>query len=772
MGEMRIRFGWLTIVGALLLFATLKMAAMSAQDEKPTIHPVRADHPPKLEDYLNPNAEPPGFKITEFLQREPHDGTPVSQETAAYISYDDRFLYVAFICKADPHTLRAHMVKREDIVGDDSVSVSLDTFHDGQRAYEFFANPLGIQLDGITAEGVEDDDFSFDTVWQSKGKITKDGYVVLFSIAFKSLRFHSRSKRASTWGIALGRVIPGNRELSTWPLLTTKMEAYVPQFANMDSPENAHSGRNIELTPYGFAGGEKFLDTTAAPPVVTSQPVYRGGIDAKVVIHDQITIDATVNPDFSQVESDESQVTTNQRYEVFFPEKRPFFLENSDYFSTPETLLFTRRIVDPQYGLRLTGKIGDWKVGFLGIDDRAPGQILSTSDPLFGDRAEIFAGRVQRVFNGGSSNVGLMFTRRQFGGNSTTVGSFDTRLKLGRNWIFTGQYMESMAQNSTIQTIFDPITGLPTGSLPNSALGRDLGSAIFAELKHVGRGFNWSTGYVDRTANFAGDDLGFFTRTDIRQLRESASYQWKPEGGMLTSVGPNFSGYATIDHTNVLQDWYADLPMVFNFKGPSSFSVGRTESYEFYQGIGFRKQASYGTFSTDKLRVVGLSAAYLQGVEINYFPAAGRIPTLGLSNEASAGLTFKPMKRLKFEERYIFSRLGDPASRTVILENHIARSKINFQASKPLSFRVIVDYNGLGGNPLLADLEHTRRFSYDALITYLIHPGTAFYIGYSDQYENLQIDPTDPLGLRRTPDFLNHLAARQFFVKLSYSFRM
>jgi hypothetical protein len=752
MGEMRFRFGWLTIVGTLLLLATLKVAAMSAQGEKPTIRPVRAERPPKLEDYLNPIAERPGFKVTEFLQREPHDGAPVSQETAAYISYDDRFLYVAFICKADPHKLRAHMVKREDIAGDDSVSVSLDTFHDGQRAYEFFANPLGIQLDGITAEGVEDDDFSFDTVWQSKGKITQDGYVVLFSIPFKSLRFHSRSKRSSTWGIALGRVIPGNRELSTWPLLTTKVEAYVPQFANMESPENAHSGRNIELTPYGFAGGEKFLDTTATPPVVTSQPVYRGGIDAKVVIHDQITVDATVNPDFSQVESDEPQVTTNQRYEVFFPEKRPFFLENSDYFNTPETLLFTRRIVDPQYGLRLTGKIGDWKIGFLGIDDRAPGLVLPTTDPLFGERAEIFAGRVQRGFNGGSSNVGLMFTRHQFGGNSTTVGSFDTRLKLGRNWIFTGQYMESAVQGGGVAT--------------------DLGSAIYAELKHAGRSFNWSTGYVDRTGNFAGDDLGFFTRTDIRQLRESASYQWKPEGGALTSVGPNFSGYATLDHANVLQDWYADLPMVFNFKGPSAFSVGRTESYEFYQGIGFRKQASYGTFSTDKLRVVGLSAAYLQGVEINYFPAAGRLPTLGLSTEASGGLTFKPMKRLKFEERYIFSRLGDFASRTVILENHIARSKINFQATKPLSFRVIVDYNGLSGNPLLADLEHPRRFSYDALITYLIHPGTAFYIGYSDQYENLQIDPTDPLGLRRTPDLLNRLTSRQFFVKLSYSFRM
>jgi hypothetical protein len=765
---MRIRFGWSAIFGLLLFLCALKMTAMTAQDDKPTIQPVRADRVPKLEDYLNRNAEPPGLKITEFLQREPHDGAPVSEETAAYISYDDRNLYVAFICKADPHKLRAHMVKREDIAGDDAVSVSLDTFHDQQRAYEFFANPLGIQLDGITAEGVEDDDFSFDAVWQSKGKITEDGYVVLFSIPFKSLRFHSRARRDTTWGIALGRVIPGNRELATWPLLTQKIEAYVPQFANMESPENAHSGRNMQFTPYGFAGGEKFLNTTATPPVVTSQPVYRGGMDAKIVVHDQITIDATINPDFSQVESDEPQVTSNQRYEVFFPEKRPFFLENSDFFSTPENLLFTRRIVDPQYGLRLTGKVGDWKIGFLGIDDRAPGLVLPTTDPNFGQRAEVFAGRVQRIFDGGSSSVGLMFTRRQFGGNSVNVGSFDTRLKLGHNWIFTGQYMESALQNTSAQPLTDPITGVPVTNI-----GSDLGSAIYADLRHVGRNFVWSSSYVDRTNNFAGDELGFFTRTDIRQLRQAVSYQWKPEGGLLTSVGPLFSGDATIDHAGVLQDWYADLPMQFNFKGPTSFSFGRLESYERYQGIGFRKQSSYGNFATDKLRILGLRAAYAQGVEINYFPAAGRVPTLGLATDASAGVTFKPIKRLQLVETYIYDRLADPTTRTVMIENHIARSKINFQATKPLSFRVIVDYNGLAGNPLLVDnLQHSRQFSYDALITYLVHPGTALYIGYSDQYENLIIDPSDPLSLRRTPDFLNHLLARQFFVKLSYSFRM
>ena len=474
-------------------------------------------------------------------------------------------------------------------------------------------------------------------------------------------------------------------------------------------------------------------------------------MDAKVVLRDALTLDATINPDFSQIESDEPQVTTNQRYEVFFPEKRPFFLENSDFFDTPETLLFTRRIVDPQYGLRLTGKVGNWKIGFLGVDDRAPGLLEPIESPLRGAHAEIFAGRLQRIFSG-SSNLGGMFTRRQFGGSSTTLWSLDSRLKLGPNWILAAQFMQSNATGTMV-----PAPGI--------------GNAIFTELRHVGRKFNSSTVYQDRDANFAGNDLGFFRRTDIRQLTHNVSYQWRPENGAVTSAGPLLSAQATYDHQDILQDWFADLPLQVNLKGPTAFSFGRTESYERYQGIGFRKKSSYVTFSSDKFRTVGLRASYAQGLDVNFFPAVRVTPAMGNATDASAGLVIKPGSRLQLEEKYIFSRLGDPIRRGVIFENHLMRSKLNYQLSRPMSIRMIVDYNALSGNPLIANLERSRRMNYDFLFTYLVHPGTAIYAGYSDRYENLLINPANPLALLRTAD-INHLTARQFFIKLSYAFRM
>jgi hypothetical protein len=743
---MRIRFGWSTILTAALFLITLKGIS---QEQAKHIQVPRVERAPRLEDFIKGQKREAELEISDFRQREPQDGAPVSKPTTAYLSYDKHNLYVAFVCKVDPRTLRAHLAKRENVSGDDVVGVSLDTFHDKQRAYEFFANALGVQEDAITAEGMDSDDFSFDTVWRSEGRITQDGYVVLFSIPFRSLRFHSRQQKG--WGVALTRSIPGNRELATWPLLTQRIEAFVPQFGDMDSPQDVRSSHNMQFTPYVFAAGEKFLDTSVAPAVNTRQNVYRGGLDAKVVLHDSITLDATVNPDFSQVESDEPQVTTNQRYEVFFPEKRPFFLENSDFFQTPETLLFTRRVLDPQYGLRLTGKVGNWKVGFLGADDRAPGKLVAANDPLRGDRAEIFAGRVQRLF-GGSSHVGGMFTRRQFGGSSTTLFSVDSRVKLGSNWVFTGQVAESqmlLAVN------------------PKQVWG----TAAFGELRHAGRNFNSSTVYVDRSADFAGNDLGFFQRTGIRQARQTLNYQVRPEGTVLTSAGPDFFANYTTDQFGRVQDWLADMPLAFKFKGPVSFSVGRTESYERYLGIGFRKNSDYASFSSDKLKVLGLRASFSQGKEINFFPAAGVLPALGNDTEASAGLSFKPGARFQLDETYIYSRLGNQFARGVLFENHLMRTKVNFQFSRPLSFRAIVDYNSLAGNPLLVNLEHTKRMNYDLLFTYLVHPGTALYVGYSDRYENLVIDPGDPLGVHRAPG-INHPTARQLFVKLSYAFRL
>ena len=224
------------------------------------------------------------------------------------------------------------------------------------------------------------------------------------------------------------------------------------------------------MIPYGTFTGARFLDDTT----FDSKADGRAGVDAKIIAHDSVAIDLTANPDFSQVESDEPQVTINQRFEVFFPEKRPFFLENAGYFQTPINLFFSRRIGDPQIGARATGKLGGWAVGALAIDDRAPGRAVDAADPRFGDRAVNGVVRVRREI--GESSFGALITSRDFGPSSNRVASLDSRVKLNSRIFVDGQAIVSDDQSGD---------------------GERRDSAFSASLNRSGRKFSLSTNYQD-----------------------------------------------------------------------------------------------------------------------------------------------------------------------------------------------------------------------------------------------------------------------------------
>src|SRR5439155_1248827 len=305
-----------------------------------------------------------GAAGNDSRQREPGDGTPVSQATTAYLSYDDANLYVVFVCRDDPARVRARVARREEIAADDQVVLYLDTFRDHERAYFFMANPLGVQLDGIKTQG-QDDNVSWDAVWQTDGRLTQDGYVVRMTIPFRSLRFPRAP--VQTWGVALGRVIRRSNEESYWPFITKRVKGLVAQFAQLQGLADISPARNIQLNPYGTLARARFLDKDV--PALVTDGDQRAGLDAKLVLRDALTLDGTVNPDFSQVETDDPQVTINQRFKVFFPEKRPFFIENAGYFQTPVNLVYSRYIVDPGAGVRLTGKAGRWSLGAIAIND-------------------------------------------------------------------------------------------------------------------------------------------------------------------------------------------------------------------------------------------------------------------------------------------------------------------------------------------------------------------------------------------------------------------
>ena len=710
----------------------------------------KVSRPPQLNEFLSGTPREAEAVVTGFQQREPGDGVPVSQRTTAYLSYDERNLYVVFVCD-DNGVVRGHMAKREEISEDDLVGLYLDTFNDRRHAYAFEVNPLGLPRDGLMNEGHKTD-YTFDTVWSTDGRITEKGYVVWMAIPFKSLRFANADLQ--TWGIALRRKILRSNEEAYWPLITRRVSGFINQMAPLEDISEVSSGRNVQVIPYGTFTGSHLLDGDIA--AFRTQREQAGGLDAKFVIKDALAVDVTANPDFSQVESDETQVTVNQRYEVEYPEKRPFFMENAGYFQTPVQLFYSRRIIDPQFGAKMTGKMNHWAVGALFMDDLAAGTILSPSDPRYGDRASAGVFRVQREF-GSQSSAGVLVTSRDFGSTSNRVAGFDTRLKLSPNWYFTGQAMSSETRQLRGE--------------------RSLGQAYLARLDYRGRNFAHSTSYTDLGPSFR-TDMGYVKRVDLRAVSEYASYLWYPYGRRLLSFGPTVSVSADWDHQGQLQDWNVYPTFELNFPRHTSIKVATSRTHELYDGIEFQSNLQVLSGYSSLTKSLAISSSFTTGQEINYAPASGLVPFLGDSTSGSLGLTWRPDKRFRLDNYYYYTRLATGAGgqaaagtgRRTVFDNHLARIKLNYQFTRALSIRSIVDYYALLPNEALIDYTRSKVVTGDVLLTYLIHPGTALYIGYTSRMENVAIDPAAPHRLRLTGS-ASTFTNRQVFTKISYLLR-
>lgn len=738
-------------MSVVIFLAVLAVPAVATAQQDRSLEIPRVSQPPTLDQFLNGAPREAEARVTGFVQREPGDGVPASQSTTAYVSYDDENLYIVFVCEdREPDKIRARLTRREQIFSDEIVGVVLDTFNDKRRAYIFLVNPLGIQLDGITTEG-QNDDYSFDTLWKSQGRLTENGFIVWMAVPFKSLRFPKTP--AQTWGIAFGRIIPRSNETSFWPYITRRVSFFGAQLAAMTGIRDISPGRNMQVIPYGAFASARFLDQDAARYRVEHDP--RAGLDAKMVVRDAFTLDVAANPDFSQVESDEPQVTVNQRFEVFFPEKRPFFIENAGMFRTPVNLFFSRRIADPQIGVRLTGKAGKWAIASLAIDDRAPGQRVDRSDRLFDNRAAIGVVRLQREI-AKQSTIGVIATTRDFGRGFNRVGGVDTRLQLSPTWTFTGQAVATT-------------THATDGS-------RSSGPGYQAELLHVSRNIVSVTSYTDHSPGFRSQ-VGFVRRVDIREGTHFMQRLWRPTDRRLLNFGPSLAVTAIWDHAGRRQEYGVDPGFQMEFKGNTTFRVSARQGDEFFEGRTFRTRKIDARFETSWLKWLNVGTFVQQGTQINYFPGPALDPFLGRGTTLVGWATVTPTSRLSVGQTYIQSRLdtrderppGVPAS-SRIFANHILRTKVNYQFTRELSLRAIIDYNAVLPDSALVNLERDKRLVTDFLGTYLVNPWTALYVGYTDRYENVELDPLFSGNIRRTRSVAAS-TGRQFFIKTSYLIR-
>lgn len=734
---------------SLLAAATLVLAsAPSASADPPTLQIPRVPRAPVLEEIVA-GARPPGVEVTGFRQREPGDGAAISRPTTAYLSYDDERLYAVFVCQDDPGLVRANLTRREAIQQDDFVGLLLDPYHDGRRFYMFIVNPLGIQLDGISVEG-QSDDYTFDTLWHSEGRLTADGYVVLLAIPFRSLRFANTP--AQTWGVAVGRAIIRLNETSFWPYVTRRISSVGRQMARLDGIEGVSPGRNLQAIPYGsFARARELGDDGLR----VADSAWRFGVDAKAVIKDAVTVDLTVNPDFSHVESDEPQVTVNQRFEVFFPEKRPFFIENANYFQTPQQLFFSRRLADPDIGARVTGRTRGWSFGGIVADDRRPGEAVPPGDSGHGDRAFAAVARVQREF-ARQSSLGAIVTEREFGPGFNRVFGVDGRWRVDDNWALTGQWVGSDTRGAGAR--------------------RTTGSSAVVRVSREGRAFDYSGEVLARSPGFQAD-LGFIRRVDMIEMEHEAGYAWFPKSRRLLRVGVDVEAGALWDYGGHLQEWVVEPGAEIELPGQTEIGVRHWRNLERYEGTDFRFHTSAAYASTSWLKWLSLDAFYRWGRGINFEPADGLAPFLGARRDLEGGVTLRLASQLRLDQRYIYARLatedvepnGVPAGRTVF-DNHILRSKATYQFTREWSVRFIADYEAVLPDESLVAVERAKRLNFDVLVTYQANPWTAVYVGYTDAYAGLRVDPLSRPPVVRGGGPTTSVG-RQVFVKVSYLLR-
>ena len=708
--------------------------------------------------------------VEGFLQRDPKDGSPVSQRTQAFLGYTDKNFYAVFLAHdSQPQLLRARMLRRELIDDDDQCGVFLDTFHDHRHAYAFYANPYGIQQDGLFSE-TDGPDNSFDTVWHTMTKITGQGYILEFEIPFKSLRFQPAPTH--TFGIILARVLPRNNERAYYPENSSRSQGWLVHEGDYKPFEQISPGRNMQFMPYGSIGAFRDLDQRDPDGARFSgkHVAPKEGLDSKIVLKDSLVLDTTINPDFGQIESDDPQVTVNQRFEVFFPEKRPFFQENSSYFSTPLNLVFTRRVVDPLYGVRLTGKTGPWAIGTFLANDRAPGKNVIATDPLAGQNANLGVFRLNREIGQGNS-IGVIYTDRELHtapASSCTltecsvgfnrVGGVDGRMKIGPNW-------QVQAQAVTSETKFNDGT-------------RRAGPAYQVYAERSSRKIEFNTMYLDIAQGFNAD-LGFVNRTDLRRFSNFGSYTWHPDGKHFVSHGPRVYEQTLWDHNGTHLAYGMNPGYIWNFQRGSFFNVFANWEHERLRPQDFSTLATNRDYAhmvggvetgTQYFKWISLDLEMDWGTATNFVPRNGP-PILAYQNTAFTRAVVRPAKGLTVENTYLMVRLRDQNTNLNIFNNHIIRSKWNYQFTKEFSLRLIGQYVTTIANPGLTTLQSTKSFNGDVLFTYLLNPGTAIYAGYNSNLQNLDRSlASTPDGLLRTRNqFLND--GRQVFVKISYLFR-
>ncbi len=706
-------------------------------------------------------------RLSGFHQYQPVDGRPAEEQTEVLVWYAANAIYFGVIARdREPGAIRATRADRDNLDTEDRVTIYLDTFNDRRRAYFFTVNPLGVQEDGIRTEGGFSAgnlvggtlDRNPDFLWQSKGRVTEQGYEVEIRIPFKSLRYPGSGPQV--WGLNVLRTVQRTGYVDAWTDTRRASASFLIQAGTLEGLRDLQSGLTAEVQPFvtaqatGTRTGTGFERDAVDPSA---------GVNLRLGASSNVSFDATYNPDFSQIESDASQVTVNERFALFFPEKRPFFLEGIELFSTPNQLVYTRRIADPVAGGKLTAKLGRNNIAYLLAVDEAAG-----------DNAWFNLARLRRDI-GSNSDAGLTATSREQDGGFNRVVAGDARIVFGRLYFVEGQLggawtRDSAGGDTRRGAIWDlefDRTGRSWGfNYKVTGIGEDFEarSGFVPRRNFVqAHAFNRITFYGARGALF--ESLSLFGRISrLWQYRDFLDGALEGDAGIEANLtvrgGWRFEAGLEDAFVNFIPGAYDEYTEL----------VGGTEvPYAAPRGVDDAWSASF-SLTTPTFRAFNASLGVDRGRGAIFQEGAP-----GYETRLTGSLSARPTGSLRLTVSSTFSRItrardGQEFARTII-----PRIKVEYQATRSLFFRVVGEYvharrapleAAATGNPLYvggapAGYSESNTLRVDWLASFEPVPGTVAFAGYGATYQEPRALRLG--GLERMND--------GFFLKLAYQIR-
>ncbi len=733
----------------LLLMVTSSYGSSAALGDEGSVVPsvpkvpnIQADM--DIDGRLDESAWREALTMTMDYESEPGENLPAKVKTRMYLFEDGATLYVAFEADdPDPSKIRAYLRERDAIWNDDYIGVLIDPFNDSRRAYGFAVSAVGVQADLLRNEDVDDYDDSWDAIWRSAAQIHDNGYTAEFAIPLSQFRF-PLSSGEQIWRIFGTRGYPRSQgyEFSTFPV-HRDIKCKICQYQEIRGFADAKPTRDLQIVPTVTVIRSDVADENWS--LSTGKPAFDEGVSVRWGLTPDITASFALNPDFSQVESDVGQLDINQQFALQYPEKRPFFLEGSDYFSTPVDAVFTRTIVDPRYGAKVTGRRDEHTFGMFVAEDEVtnllfPGTYSSDTGAI-DSRSRSLVARYN--YNFGPANAGALITSRDGDGYRNRVGAIDGYWSLTEQDTFRAQYLHSETEYPDLLAVEH---GQPLGSFS--------GYGVAARYKHDGEYWSWFTMYEKYDDNFRADS-GFVPTVGYDWQMGGFSRRWWGDDGMWwNSVRLRADWDISHDSTGQVKGRAAELRLSVNGAYSSEFSVEGGMGRELWKDVLYEKKGFNFNASMKPLSGLFLEVHGSVGDQIDYSNAR-LADQLWLRPRAEWNVN----KNLFMGVDYTVSKL-DSKMGPNIYDAQLIDARLTWHFNIRSFVRATLQHQNIRRNQdeyTEIVTPHYRSNGLQFLYSYKLNPQTVFFLGYADNH----IDDNDLAN--------NVLTDRTFFMKIGYA---